>query len=291
MNARFAHVLSRLSIVSVVAVSALGAAACARGPAGPEATPTVETTQAAQSTETASQPTSQQHTPGRWFFRQVEALDLRADQRSALSEIEQNLQADLAPHRETMRQITHALADALEQGQLDPATAAGHKATLLAALADVKASFSGAINGVHDTLDATQRAALVQSLQQQHERHAQSPDQAEHRHGLAKLAFELGLSEAQKQSLHDAIQQGVDEALPDRKARREAWEAKMKAMSEAFVSDSFDAADFDLAEHAEETLATFVTITSRAVDISNQVLSDGQRQAAAELMRNHADKL
>lgn len=191
-----------------------------------------------------------------------------------------------------MRQITHALADALERGQLDAATAAEHKATLLASLADIKSSFATAINGVHDTLDAGQRAALVQTLQQQHDHHAQAGAQGEApKHGLARLAYELGLDEAQRQAIHDAIQQGVDEILPDRAARRQAHEAKMKAMAEAFVTDNFDAADYDLAEHADEALTAFVAVTSRAVEVSNTVLSDAQRQAAADLIRAHADKL
>ena len=66
----------------------------------------------------------------------------------------------------------------------------------------------------------------------------------------------------------------MDDVFPDRAARREAHEAKMKAMAAAFVTDDFDAADYDLAEHAEEAVASFVAITSKAVDLSGSVLSD-----------------
>ena len=290
MNARFAHVLSRLSIVTVASASAVGAAACARGAPAPSST---EPTAAAAEPQAAAPQAAaaSQHRPGGWLFDQVEGLDLRADQRAAMSDIQQNLAADLAPHREAMRQITLGLADAVERGQLDEATAAEHRAALVAAVGDAKASFANAINAIHDTLDAGQRAALVEKLQQQHDGHAQRTDGAAPKHGLARLAYELGLSEEQQAQIHDAFQKGVDELFPDRAARRAAHEAKMKAMAAAFVTDDFDAADYDLAEHAEEAIASFVAITSKAVDLSGSVLSDDQRKIAADLIRARAEKL
>jgi len=295
MNARFAKVFSRLSIVTVIAASAASGAACARAPSSTEPTAAAAETHAAAETQapTEAQATAaSQHRPGGWLFHQVEALDLRADQRAALDDIQQNLAADLAPHREAMRQITLALADAIERGQLDDATADQQRAALVAAVSDAKASFATAINAIHDTLDAGQRVALVEQLRQQHEAHAaQRADGAQPKHGLAKLAFELGLSEEQQAQIRDAFQKGVDEVFPDRAARREAHEAKMKAMAAAFVTDDFDAADFDLAEHAEETVGSFVAITSKAIDLSGSILTDTQRQVAANLIRARAEKL
>jgi hypothetical protein len=284
MNARFAHVLSRLSIVSVVAVSALGASACARGSSTAGVpSPAAEATQASTS--------AAQRGPGHWLFQQIEALDLRDDQRASVAEIQQNLAADMAPHREEIRQIAHLLADAVEAGQLDAVEAAAHKASLTASLGDVKASFAGAINGVHDVLDAGQRAALVARLEEQHQYHQAQAPNAQHQGGLAKLAFEIGLSEEQKATLRDAMQKGVDDLFPERAVRREQMETRMKALREAFVTDDFDAADFDLTSGAEEALASFVAITARAVDVSGRVLSDGQRLAAAEMIREHAERL
>src|SRR5262245_19626823 len=100
MNARFAHVLSRLSLVSVITVSALGAAACARARPGDTQPAAVEQVQAAPAA----------HGPGYRMFRQIEGLELRAEQRVALAEIEQGLAAEMAPHRQTMRAIAATLA-------------------------------------------------------------------------------------------------------------------------------------------------------------------------------------
>ncbi len=283
MNARFAQVLSRLSIVSVVAVSALGVTAC-NGNAKTSAAPApVETTEAA-STETA------EHGPGHRLFAQVAALDLRPEQRAAVSEIEQNLAADLAPHRETLRQVAKLMANSIESGRLDPADAAAQQAALSAAILDAKASFAGAMNAVHDALDKDQRAALVAQLEEQRLQYKAKGDCADHG-PIAKLAIEVGLTDEQKASLREAVQSGVDEMFPDHKARREAGEARMKELAEAFVTEDFDAADHDLGGGAEHSLESFATVATRTIDISGHVLSVSQREALASVVRSHAQKI
>jgi Spy/CpxP family protein refolding chaperone len=286
MNARFAHVLSRLSIVSVVAASAIGTAAC-NGRASTAPAPAPEA--AAEATPA--------HTPGQHVFRQVYALDLRDEQRAAVNEIEQNLIADLAPHRETVRQVVEFLASGVESGELEARDAEAQEAALVATVADARGTIANAINAVHDTLDAGQRAALVTRLQEQHRRAAAAapaegaPSTNQHQGPIARLAFELGLTEEQKQSIRDAVQKGVDELFPDHKARREANQAKMKALAEAFVSDDFDAADHDLGADVERSFQSFVEVATRAVDVSGHVLTTSQRQALAGVIRSRAAKL
>jgi Spy/CpxP family protein refolding chaperone len=259
-----------------------GTLACSGGPGAPapaaEATPRVE----AKTAEPA-------HRPGAWFFRHVAALDLRDDQRASITAIHDQLALDMLPHREALRGAFRGLADAVEQGQLDDASAQAQKGALLAALASAKASIADAVNGVHDTLDPAQRVALVEQLRAEHETHARADGRP--KHGLAKLALAIGLSEEQEARIRDALSQGLDEVFPDRKARREAREAKMKALAEAFVTDDFDAADFDLADHADEVIATSVAMASRGVDVTSRVLSAGQRRLAAEWMRGRAEEL
>ena len=288
MNARFAHVLSRLSIVSVVAVSALGATAC--NSRASTTTPAVaEATQA----QAQAAPAATAHHPGQRIFREVQALDLRDDQRAAVTDLEANLVADLSPHRETLRQAAQFLAAGIESGELDSAGAKAQEAALAAAMLDGKASFISAMNGVHDVLDAGQRATLVARLEEMHQRGVTRDAQgAERPDGpLAKLAFELGLSETQKVALRDAVQQGADELFPDHKARREASEARVKAIAEAFVRDDFDAAEHDLGPGPEGALASFGEIVGRTVDVSGRILSAPQRAVLASLIRSRAEKL
>jgi Spy/CpxP family protein refolding chaperone len=271
MARRFHVVLSSASILAVLA-----------GCSGPSPTaspsPAAENTAAPVATEATPS-----HGPGRHFFRQVSALDLRDDQRDSLAVIQERLQSEMAPRHEAVREVLLKMADAVALGELDSAAAAEQKARLGASLAGAKASFATAINGVHDTLDLDQRIMLVQRLED--ERDGKATD-TQHAHGVAKMALALGLSEEQRAKVADAFSKGLDEVFPDRKARRERWEAKMNAMKEAFVTDDFDAADFDLAEHAGDMLESSVDIASRGVDVANRVLSDGQRRLAAEWIRD-----
>jgi Spy/CpxP family protein refolding chaperone len=281
MNARFARVLSRVSLVSVVAVAALGAAACNGNANTGSAPAAAETTQAAPVA-------ASENGPGHRLFAQVVGLDLRPEQRASVDEIEQNLRADLAPHRETLRQVATLMANSIESGRLDPADAAAQQAALAAGILEAKATFAGAMNAVHDVLDKDQRAALVASLEEQRLNHSAHGDD----HGpIAKLALEIGLNDEQKASLRDAVQQGVDEVFPNRKARREEGEARMKALAEAFVTEDFDAADHDLGGGAERSLESFATLATRTVDISGRVLSVSQREALAAMVRQHAEKI
>jgi hypothetical protein len=62
-------------------------------------------------------------------------------------------------------------------------------------------------------------------------------------------------------------------------------------MGDAFVADDFDAADFDLAGGAEHSVESFAEAATRAIDVSERVLSVSQRQALASLIRSRAEKL
>jgi hypothetical protein len=284
--------VSRLSVLALL-TAPFTVAACSGGPTTSTPPPlsntaaetAVETS--ASSADTATAEAAPRHGPGKWFFRQVAALDLRDEQRATLADIQSDLAADMAPHREALRQAALHFADALEAGQLDAEKAAEQKAALMVALAEANASFGAAINRVHDTLDGDQRVALVAALELHEGRaHDDAP-----KHGLAKMALVIGLSEAQQAQIKEAFSDGLDEIFPNRKARREAWQAKMKAMGEAFVTDDFDANDFNLAEHADEAVLSFVEIATRGVDVSNRVLSDGQRRLAADWMRSKLSEL
>jgi Spy/CpxP family protein refolding chaperone len=272
--------LSRLSIVSVVAVSSVGVAACNRSPS----------TDAQAAAAQAKAAPAAHRGPGYHLFRQIAKLDLRDEQREVVAEVEQNLAADLAPHRETIRQVAETLAAGIEDGRLDPEEAAAQKAALTAAADDARASFATAMNDIHDALDLDQRAELVANLRARHEHRGEQQDEAHRQAGMARFATELGLTEEQKQAIHEAVRDGVEKVFPDRKARREAWEAKMKALGDAFIGDDFDAEDFDLAEGADQAVAHFTEVAERAVEVSGKVLGPSQRIALAALIRDRASR-
>jgi hypothetical protein len=298
MKARFSP---RLSILSVALVSAVAVAACNN------ARPTTEATDgqpaAAQEAQVAA---PAQHGPGHRLFKQVQALDLRDAQRDAVTEAEQNLAADLGQHHAVFQQVAENMARAVESGRLDPEVATTQQAALLAAAADMRDAVSNAINTVHDTLDADQRAALVARLRAQSWNEHGHADTAGYAGGdpqtpeaaaeaadkqdadMTKLAVQIGLTAEQKQALHETIRDTMEQMFPDRKARREAWEAKMKAVTDAFMTDDFDAADFELAGDAEKGIRQFNEAAQRVVDASGKVLSSTQRYALAALIRERA---
>jgi hypothetical protein len=279
MKARF----PRLTMVSVALVSALAVAACSNAR-------TTEGQPAAAQEAQAAAPAH--HGPGYRLFRQVDAIDLRADQRDTVAEVEQNLAADLAGHRAVFLQVAENMAHAVESGRLDPEVATTQQAALLGAAADMRDAINTAVNAVHDTLDADQRSALVARLraQQWNEHgHAEAPDAADkHDADMTKLAVDLGLSAEQKQALHEAMRDGMEKMFPERKARREAWEGRMKAVSDAFMTDDFDAADFELTGNAQEGIQKFNEAAQRAVDTSGKVLSTSQRYLLAAMIRERA---
>jgi hypothetical protein len=284
MNQKIANVLVRLSMVSMVVVSGAALAACRRAPAA--------STQAA-SEEVQAAPEAQRG-PGQHIFREIQGLDLRDAQRDALDEIEQNLRADMAPHRETGRQVAKGLADALEAGEVDAQVIAQHQAALRAAADDIHAALGAAFNEVHDSLDAAQRADLVARLQAKHEarmQHHAEEGEEHHGHGMARLAAKIGLTEEQQRALREALQQNADELFPDRKARRLEWEARVKDLAESFVRDDFDAADHDLGGHAEEAIAKLGAVTQRVVDTSGKILGVSQRKILADMIRERAQKI
>lgn len=283
MNAKLANVFSRLSLVSVVALSGAGLAACNRAP-----TPS---TTAAEEVQAAPEA---QRGPGHQVFREIQGLDLRDAQRDALAEIEENLRADMAPHREAGRQVAKGLADALEAGEVDAAVVAQHQAVLRAAADDIQAAVVSALDAVHDNLDQAQRAELVETLQARHEARVQgraAQGDEHHPHGLARLATKIGLTEEQQRALREAMQENADELFPDRKARRVEWEARMKDLAEAFVRDDFSAADHELGGHAEEAIAKMGVVVQRAVDTSGKILGVSQRQILANMIRERAQKI
>lgn len=278
MKARW---LSRSFFVSFALVSSVAVAACSRAQTA-DTEPAPETAAAGAEAHAWGQ-----HGPGHRLFRQIEALDLTEDQAVSLREIEDTLAADLEPHRETVRQVAETLARGLEEGTLDPAAVTRDQDALNQAAAAARASIVTALNDVHDLLDQDQREELVETLRSQRR---QARDE-KRREGMSGLAAQLGLSEQQRQALHDEVRGYVEKMLPDRKAKREAWEAKMQALGDAFVSDDFDAADFDLGSGAEEHIAKVGGAAQQVIDVTGRVLDPGQRMLLASLLRSRAARM
>ncbi len=286
MKSRLVPLLSRVSMMTLLVAGAAGMTACKTAQPS-DAQPAAE----AQATQVSTS----EHQPGARVFKRVLSLDtLRPEQRAAVAEVEQTFRADLAPHRETMRQVVDTLASAVAAGELSEDQLASQQEALVDGLADARSAIARALNDVHDTLDQEQRAALVADLRANpwHEHtDAERAERAKKDPSLAKWVLRLALNEEQQKALKEALDEELDQAFPDRKARREAMEARMKAMATAFVSEDFDAGEFDMMEGAEEGVRSLTTIASRVVGATGSILSAEQRMMAAELLRERAAKL
>lgn len=271
---------SRGMIGALAIGSSLAVVACAKS----ESPGTETSTQAA--TTSPDQTEGRTHSPGARIFRTIENLDLTDDQRDELSVIEADLKADLTSHRATFELVGNKLAQGLESGELTDADAAECEKALSEVAEKGKVTVVAAINDVHDVLDADQRAQLVADLKAQREAAKKGDVEPARRGKMGDLVARLGITESQKQLIADEVKTQLDEMFPDRKARREAWEAKMEAMSEAFVQDDFDAADFDLGGEAGEAIGKFTSVARTAIDISGGVLDPGQRMLLASIMRD-----
>src|SRR4051812_6660006 len=102
---------SRGSLLSVALFASIGVVACGQA----QSARNEASDKAAVATESRAAP----HGPGQRIFRQMEALDLSADQRDELSVIQQTLEADLTAHRTSVRHAAEVLANGLEAGTLD----------------------------------------------------------------------------------------------------------------------------------------------------------------------------
>lgn len=295
---------SRLSLLTIALVTALGAAACGsdRGQTSNEPAAPAEP-QAALEAADEAEPADEaaDRGPGFPLLRQVEALDLRADQRAAIESIREGLHADLAPQRASAKKLAAIVADGLDAGRLDRAALDAQRAELEAGAPGAKAAIDRAANALHAALDPAQRAELVLTMRARHEeRKARGEDHRggdghERRKGrgpLAKLAKELGLSDDQKLALRNALEAGVDELFPHRKQRRAEMEAKMALLGDAFMSDDFDAASHDLGVGSREMMLKGMSDgATLVVAAAARVLTPAQRAAAAQRLRARAEKI
>lgn len=289
----------RIAILTLALATAGGVAACGSdpGPAPTAGDPAVEAQAAPpdEPEEAAADP-GEAHRPGFSLLQQVEALDLRPEQRVAVDGIRDRLRADLVPSREAARGLAEVVASGLEAGRIDHQALDAQRAVLASAAAGVTAAAQRAANDLHATLDPEQRAELVLTLRARHDdaKLERGGREREHwkKHGpLSKLARELGLSEDQKQSLADGVRRAVEELFPNKKQRRLEMEARMAALGDAFMSDDFDAAKLDFGKEGVEMAKGMSTGAVVVAELAVRVLTSEQRARAAARIRERAAQL
>jgi Spy/CpxP family protein refolding chaperone len=271
-------------ISTILAVSAVSfgllAAACGSTPDTTAAAATAD--KAAQATVAPQAQAVAMH-PGAGvpFLRAVDTLtDLRPDQTQAINGIRASLQQQAAPVMAARAKLGAEIASEVRAGKIDETriqplvdqVSAAHTANLPA--------IQQAMNTLHDTLDATQRQALVDGM---HAKAAGWHGKGQMKERMEKMADELGLTDAQRDSIKATLhaERAAHEAQagaehPDRAAGKE----HMQALAAAFVADKFDAASLNVGVH--QGMAThFSKRMTRFLEAAVPVLTADQRNTLA----------
>ena len=272
--------LSRLALASVF-VSATALAACSGGSAS--GAPTSALTEGVGAEAKGEAHVA--HFPFLDHALESDAVALRPEQRTALEAVRADLVVKTADSRKEAKAFAELLAKDVEAGKLDRAEVDAQIAKMQAAGEANKPAFQAAMTKVHDTLDMSQRKALVASMHDEH-------GEWKH-HGFHKQMKELDLTSEQKEALHTAMK--AERAAHEGDSAAGAAHFKemklhMKETADAFVSDGFDAKTVDLGRHAMGA-AKWATHAARFVEVAIPILTSEQRALFAKQIRARAEKI
>jgi Spy/CpxP family protein refolding chaperone len=211
------------------------------------------------------------------------------DKKADLEKIQADLHESMAPVHEAEREVLTILADGVAAGKIDegkvkPAVAKEHAAASAAHEKETEA-----LEKLHAALTPEQRAALVDKVNAHVEIWSKSAHEEygnkEKGGRLAELSDELGLSPEQVDKISEALKKDAPA-----KADPAKLEAHIKAFSEAFSQEKFDAksltsakdADAYIAKHGAERLVRFYSIVT-------PLLTPEQRTKLADRLRERAE--
>jgi Spy/CpxP family protein refolding chaperone len=208
------------------------------------------------------------------FKKALELDDLSETQRSTIEGLRADMKADFDPEAHSAFQTE--LAAQVRAGAIDDGFVDEHVAAMSEKMAARSAKHSAALQTLHSTLTAEQRAALVATAEAKCGAHGDKArgDKARgdkkfrkrskdgKRGKLAKgkhaMFLEgLNLTEEQEAQLHEARAEMKGDR-PDReamKSKRTAMRDKKKAMFAAFATDDFDATAYAKADMSERMAA------------------------------------
>jgi hypothetical protein len=256
---------------SILAVAVLGLAAGCGSTVDPSAT----AASPGQGTEAVQ---ARVAGPGGFFVNQVDKLDLRADQTTTVSGIRAQLQAATAPVRTARAALGAEVAREVRAGTLDASKIQPLADQVATAHAATKPAIQAAVQQIHDTLDATQRQALVASMHAQREQfHARGAG----REHMQRIAAELGLSDDQVATIRASMKEAFTARGEAMRAEHGQMKGRMEAIATAFQSDTFDARALDVGEHMGAGAAHFVGMRQAFLKAAVPVLTAAQREALA----------
>ena len=253
------------------------------------------------------------HEEGMHPFLALDGIELSAPQKDRVARIRADLAAKAAPMRTAREQYTAALAAAVEAGTIDRAKLDAARAALVAAASE--APMQDALRELHATLDPAQRKALVEATRGRMMKHGPRGARGEGRghvgdehhvdrgrhhdrggpegHGpgnpMKRLAKELDLTDAQKQAFKDEMKARFtrDAGGRDHKPDFEGMREHMKAVADAFVSDTFDPVALGVGTQAKTMVERGATRSAELAEVATRILTPEQRTKLAAKIRVH----
>jgi Spy/CpxP family protein refolding chaperone len=226
--------------------------------------------------------------PHGWVTSALEGLNLRADQRAAIEQLKTDTRTRSAPALAAHDRLMEAVATSIEAGTFDHGTIDPLVAGMQAAGDANRPAFEDAANRLHAILDQGQREQLVSSIREKlhaghgfaHMGHMGGQDH------LAQVGAELGLTDDQTTTIRaklETIRDSERATQPEGDGFR-AHFAHMKAVAEAFVSDSFDAHALGVGDHLKPQM--FAGKILPRIEAALPVLTPAQRTHLAEMIRS-----
>jgi Spy/CpxP family protein refolding chaperone len=216
----------------------------------------------------------------------LDQVTLRPDQRAAVEALKADIKAQSEPLRAAHEALVETVATSVQAGAIDHTTLDPAVSAMQAAAQAHRPVFQDAANRLHALLDAGQRQQLVDALRDKvHAGHGHGM-WGKHDH-LSKIADELGLSQAQRDAVEAKLQALRDSERAaheqGRAGMREHFE-HMKAVADAFVSDSFDAHALALGEKMPGHDMMAQGVVAR-LEAALPILTADQRVQLAQLIR------
>ncbi len=280
----------------LVAVSALGLTGVFAVGCGSTVDPSETAAGPAAAAQAATAPAAAIHAePGGPFFHALSAVTLRPDQQKTVDGLRATLATQAAPVRAARAALNAEVADEVRSGAMDETRLRSLFQNVKTAVEANRPAMQLAVQQLHDTLDATQRQALVAALPARgdHEAHAPGGHRAEMKARMDKIAAELNLTEAQRTAIHDGMRAKFAEhkdAMKDAvRGDHEQMKARMGAITTAFASDTFDAKGLGLGEHAGAMMGHFARMHGAFLEVAVPVLTPAQRAILATKIQSHME--
>jgi Spy/CpxP family protein refolding chaperone len=199
--------------------------------------------------------------PGAFLLREAASLDLRPEQKQALSAVRARVDAAVASERDAHARLDAEIAKQVRAGAIDRGRLQPLVGALDAAAAERMQTSQKAVGELHDLLDASQRKALMQAMSEKKGKHGPGGRRHEGKkegaregmkHGprggmkrgpLEGMARDLNLTEEQKASIRAKMAAGAEKG-DERRHGPPPGREHMEAFRAAFEADRFDPSAF-----------------------------------------------